>query len=434
MLELLGELIKKEFKDLVRDPRIWLPFIISALILPFMGLILSLGMRESVAGITSPSNILVSDLDRTALTDYIVNGLKASVLTSRIEVVSISDMESLTSLALSQNYEIIILLNEGTAAAVDAGIKPNITAVDVIKSMSFIPSLKSTIIATLINELLSDYVLKSRGVNITSQFIKSPANIVTFTYLATRNQTLPGGSAIFTQLSMTSFILPLAFMIITIGVLQMAATSTAIENEEKTLEVLLTLPIPRFKILLGKLLGSFSVALLGSALNIAGFITYFYIFSVGFSTTLGNGVEITQTLFLIQPGYILYLVISLVLASLAMATLGVTIGVLSSDVRIATTVSGPISMFVIIPSYYVMFTDVSRLSPIIKSLLYAIPFTQPMIMSKELMISQPDQLTPIWLLTSLMFSLTLIVLTSKILMFDKLIRIQRIFSRFRRTK
>lgn len=214
----------------------------------------------------------------------------------------------------------------------------------------------------------------------------------------------------------------------------MAATSTAIENEEKTLEVLLTLPIPRFKILLGKLLGSFSVALLGSALNIAGFITYFYIFSVGFSTTLGNGVEITQTLFLIQPGYILYLVISLVLASLAMATLGVTIGVLSSDVRIATTVSGPISMFVIIPSYYVMFTDVSRLSPIIKSLLYAIPFTQPMIMSKELMISQPDQLTPIWLLTSLMFSLTLIVLTSKILMFDKLIRIQRIFSRFRRTK
>ncbi|MEM0453125.1 MAG: ABC transporter permease [Sulfolobales archaeon] len=431
---MLGELIKKEFKDLVRDPRIWLPFIISALILPFMGLILSLGMRESVAGITSPSNILVSDLDRTALTDYIVNGLKASVLTSRIEVVSISDMESLTSLALSQNYEIIILLNEGTAAAVDAGIKPNITAVDVIKSMSFIPSLKSTIIATLINELLSDYVLKSRGVNITSQFIKSPANIVTFTYLATRNQTLPGGSAIFTQLSMTSFILPLAFMIITIGVLQMAATSTAIENEEKTLEVLLTLPIPRFKILLGKLLGSFSVALLGSALNIAGFITYFYIFSVGFSTTLGNGVEITQTLFLIQPGYILYLVISLVLASLAMATLGVTIGVLSSDVRIATTVSGPISMFVIIPSYYVMFTDVSRLSPIIKSLLYAIPFTQPMIMSKELMISQPDQLTPIWLLTSLMFSLTLIVLTSKILMFDKLIRIQRIFSRFRRTK
>ncbi|MEM2158530.1 MAG: ABC transporter permease [Sulfolobales archaeon] len=431
---MLGELIKKEFKDLVRDPRIWLPFIISALILPFMGLILSLGMRESVAGITSPSNILVSDLDRTALTDYIVNGLKASVLTSRIEVVSISDMESLTSLALSQNYEIIILLNEGTAAAVDAGIKPNITAVDVIKSMSFIPSLKSTIIATLINELLSDYVLKSRGVNITSQFIKSPANIVTFTYLATRNQTLPGGSAIFTQLSMTSFILPLAFMIITIGVLQMAATSTAIENEEKTLEVLLTLPIPRFKILLGKLLGSFSVALLGSALNIAGFITYFYIFSVGFSTTLGNGVEITQTLFLIQPGYILYLVISLVLASLAMATLGVTIGVLSSDVRIATTVSGPISMFVIIPSYYVMFTDVSRLSPIVKSLLYAIPFTQPMIMSKELMISQPDQLTPVWLLTSLMFSLTLIVLTSKILMFDKLIRIQRIFSRFRRTK
>lgn len=429
---MLEELIKKEFKDLVRDPRIWLPFIISALILPFIGLVLSLGMRESVAGVTSPSNVLVSDLDSTELTDHIVRGLKASGLTSRVEVVDLADREFLTSLALSQNYDVIVYFDAGLTDMISRGVRPNITVVDVIRSVSFIPSLKSTMVATAINELLSDYIIRSYGINVTSQFIKSPANIITFTYLHTRNQTLPGSSKVFTQLSTTSFVLPLAFMIITIGVLQMAATSTAVENEEKTLEVLLTLPVTRFKILLGKLLGSFSVALLGSLLNIAGFLLYFYIFSVGFSTTLVRGADLTPTLLPMQPEHLLYLAVSLVLASLAMATLGVTIGVLSSDVRIATTVSGPISMFVIIPSYYVMFVDVGRLNPVVKSLLYATPFTQPMIMSKELMLAQPDKLTPIWLLTSLTFSLILIALTSKMLTFEKLIRIQRAVSRFRR--
>jgi ABC-2 type transport system permease protein len=38
---MLKELILKEFKDLVRDPRIWIPFIISALVLPLTGLIVS---------------------------------------------------------------------------------------------------------------------------------------------------------------------------------------------------------------------------------------------------------------------------------------------------------------------------------------------------------------------------------------------------------
>ncbi|MEM1802739.1 MAG: ABC transporter permease [Sulfolobales archaeon] len=428
---MLNELIKKEFKDLVRDPRIWVPFIISALILPVMGLVLSLSMKESVAEITSPSNVLVNDLDRSELTSYLINSLRDVRAVSKVEVVETLDMDALLNYASNQGFDVVVLFEKGFNTAVSQNVRPNITIIDVVKSASFIPSLKSTIIASLINELLGDYILRSYGVNTSAYFIKSPTNIITLTYIATYNQTLPGGSTIYTQLSITSFMLPIAFMVITIGVLQMAATSTAIENEEKTLEVLLTLPLSRFKILMGKLLGSFAVALIGSALNIAGFIIYFYVFSIGISSAVG-GAELTPTLTLIQPTSLTYLVVSLVLASFAMATLGVTIGVLSSDVRIATTVSSPLSMLVIIPSYYIMFADVSKLNPVVKSLLYAIPFTQPMIMSKELILSKPDQLLPLWLLTSLAFSIILISLTSRILVFEKLVRIQRAISRFKR--
>ncbi len=431
---MLEELIKKEVKDLVRDPRIWIPFIISALILPLMGLVISSGVKESVSDITSPINILVSDLDRTELTAHLINDLKTKAIASRVEVASTSDVEELTALASNLNCDVVILIDEGFTESINRNMRPNITAIDIVKSAAFIPSLKSSIVASAINDLLGKYILENYGVNVSLQLIKSPTNIVTLTYIVTRNQTLPSSPAVLTQLSITSFTLPLAFMVITIGVLQMASTSTAIENEEKTLEVLLTLPISRFKILLGKLLGSFTVALVGSTLNIVGFILYFYIFAVGMSSAIGSVEGFTPSLHYIQPESMAYLAISLMLASFAMATLGVTIGVLSSDVRIATTLSGSLSMFVIIPSYYVMFTDISKLNPTIKLMLYTIPFTQPMAMSKELMLSKPDPLVPLWLLASLTFSVVLVLLTSRILVFEKMIRIQKTVSRFRRSK
>ncbi|MEM1802316.1 MAG: hypothetical protein QXG04_04170, partial [Sulfolobales archaeon] len=99
---MLNELIKKEFKDLVRDPRIWIPFIISALILPVMGLVLSLSMKESVAEITSPSNVLVNDLDRSELTSYLINSLRDVRAVSKVEVVETLDMDALLNYASNQ--------------------------------------------------------------------------------------------------------------------------------------------------------------------------------------------------------------------------------------------------------------------------------------------------------------------------------------------
>ncbi|MEM2465871.1 MAG: ABC transporter permease, partial [Candidatus Bathyarchaeia archaeon] len=57
-----------------------------------------------------------------------------------------------------------------------------------------------------------------------------------------------------------SIALPITIMILLTYSVQIAATSVAMEKEEKTLETLLTLPIDRLSILLGKLSGSIIVA------------------------------------------------------------------------------------------------------------------------------------------------------------------------------
>jgi len=431
---MLKELIHKEFKDLVRDPRIWIPFIISALVLPLTGLIISSGMRESISGITTPSNVLVSDLDNTQLTKYLINNLNITGLVAKLEVVNISDMELLKDVAVSRGYEVIIILTSGLTNTVLNSLRPNLTIIDVVKSVSFIQSLKSSIFSSLISDLIGDYLLKTHNVSLTLDLVKQPVNTVSLTYIPTINQTVVGSSRIFVQVSMTSILMPIMFMIITITVLQMAATSTAIENEEKTLEVLLTLPVSRFKILLGKLLGSFAVALLGSLASIIGFIIYILMFSSILQSMTPTTEEfgITSIFSLINFEGMVYLIVSLVLSSFAMAALGVTIGVLSSDVRIASTISSPVVMLVVLPGYYIMFTDVGRLDSTLKYLLYVIPFTQPMIMAKEIMFSSPEGLTVLWLVTSFMFSLVLILLTSQLLRFEKLVRVQRFVSRLRR--
>ncbi len=67
--------------------------------------------------------------------------------------------------------------------------------------------------------------------------------------------------------------------------MQIAATSVAMEKEEKTLETLLTLPMDRLSILLGKLSGSIIVAAVGAVAYMAG---YSYLLSSAMSGVPAN--------------------------------------------------------------------------------------------------------------------------------------------------
>ncbi len=432
---MLRELILKEVKDLIRDPRIWIPFIISALILPLVGLVVSTGIKEGVAEVSAPINLLVSDLDNGFLTKYVLDNLSKLELINNLTIAHVKDLAHLKAIALEGGFDVILIINEGFTKSLLSGLKANITLIDVVKTVGMMSALKSSIVTSLLNDVVGDIMLRYYGLNISSSIIKWPTNAIIMTYLVPRNQLVAGSSSLLTQLGMTSFIMPLVLMIITISVLQMAATSTAVENEERTLEVLLTLPMSRFDILMSKLLGSFTVALVGSSFNVFGFVIYFYIFSATLTTSVpASTLDFAPNIYLIDPTSIMYLTVSVVLASLAMASLGVTIGVLSNDVRIASTISGPIVMLVILPSYYIMFVDTLKIGAPLRYLLYALPFTQPMMIAKESVISRPDALTPMWLATSLLFSIMLLLLTSKMLTLDKLLRVQRALSSIRRRK
>jgi ABC-2 type transport system permease protein len=184
-----------------------------------------------------------------------------------------------------------------------------------------------------------------------------------------------------TSLMMSQAIaLPITIMILLTYSMQIAATSVAMEKEEKTLETLLTLPMDRLAILMGKLSSSIIVAALGALAYMVGY--NYMLGSFAMAIPAGTNADLAS-LGLVPSlfGYLL-LGISLFTALLSALALAVIMSAFSEDVRSAQSLIGYIYPLIFIPSFALMYLDINTLPLAIKILLYAIPFSHPIIASK----------------------------------------------------
>mgnify|MGYP000067656148 CR=1 FL=1 len=451
-------LIIKEFKDLVRDPRIWIPFIISAIILPVMALVIAYPAKSAFyAAIYEYIDLGFINYDQGDEGTKLINYLKSLRKEVRINLVllNVSHNESIPLNDIKFINKVLDYLRENNLTSLDAVlvIPPDFTAkvlakqqvtlvaINLIRELGFFGSvsLKGLRVSTIINDYLGKKYLE--GTKVALEVVKNPVVPLSVSYLQNKDLVIFGDpSTVLTSISFTAFFIPIIIMIISVTVIQMSATSMAVENEEKTLETLLTFPISRSKILFSKLFGSFLVSLLGSSLNIFGFLLYIRIYSTVFESIIPEQERSSSefaffkfTTFVISPTDLVYVLISIVLMLFFMASLGIVIGALSSDVRIASTLTGPISMFVFVPGYLIAFTDISKFDPIIRNILFSIPITQPMALIKTSVISNLSPYeTSIYLVTSFLISIVLIAITAKIFSLETLSRLQRALSRLRR--
>jgi ABC-2 type transport system permease protein len=186
-----------------------------------------------------------------------------------------------------------------------------------------------------------------------------------------------------------SIILPITIMILLTYSMQIAATSVAMEKEEKTLETLLTVPVDRFAILMGKLSSSALVAGLGALTYLVG---YSYLLGSALSgVATGSSIDLVA-LGLVPStlGYVL-LGISLFVTLLAGLALAVIMSAFAEDVRGATALVGYVYPLIFIPSLALMYLDINTLPLALKAVLFAVPFSQPVIASKAVIIG--DYLT-----------------------------------------
>jgi ABC-2 type transport system permease protein len=164
------------------------------------------------------------------------------------------------------------------------------------------------------------------------------------------------------------------------------------EKEEKTLETLLSLPMDRFAILMGKLAGSILVAGVGALTYMVGFTFYVNSFSGAMSS--GSNIDLATLGLVPSPFGYLLLGISLFVTLLSALALAVILSAFADDVRGAQSLVGYIYPLLFIPSLLMIYVDFNSLPIWLRAVLFAIPYSHPVLASKA--VTTGDYWTAVW--------------------------------------
>jgi ABC-2 type transport system permease protein len=381
LLKGFGNILIKELKELTRDPKIFLGMIIVPLIMfPVLGAITSYSM-QSAQEKAEKASVLVLNNDGGNYSEIFINFLNSSV---KVFVENNTTPEEATTLDLLSKYNTTQLIEIPSDFSANMSehteVNPNITA-----SINFYGVFSGTGMFEDIGSSMLDGLVELFNRAIAPDVVhQKKSAVIKGKIVEGVDPSMLSGLMISQSIAM-----PITMMILLTYSMQIAATSVAMEKEEKTLETLLTLPMDRFSILMGKLSGSIIVAGVGALAYMFGFNYY-----VGsFMSAIPTGASLDLASLGLVPSLFGYLLlgISLFVALLSGLALAVIISAFSEDVRGAQSLVGFIYPVIFIPSLLLMYLDINSLPLALRILTYAIPYTHPIIAAKA--VTMGDYLT-----------------------------------------
>ena len=378
MFKGLFNIVVKEVKELVRDPKILLGIIIVPLIMfPLMGFAIQTSMETAEESMRSVS-IAVMDLDQGPVAENLTNFLTALNVT----IVEVDDLDFIEAVDYVQQLDVtgLVVIPSGFSNNITEGLEAKLDVYTVFRGGGIIESTSSSMINALLTTFEEGLVVQKVEEEFpdASQTVLDPVDMSEKTIIKGKPVNV-NPSILFGLMISQSTGMPLGIMMLLVFAMQLAATSVASEKEEKTLETLLTLPINRFTILAGKLTGSIVVAVIGAVAYIVGFNYYMGSFMGVMPTEIG--VDLAAIGLAPTPISYLLLGVSLFVSLLSALALAISISIFAEDVRGAQALVGPLSVLLIFPMIIMMFTDVYALPFPLTIVLLAIPFTHPMMAS-----------------------------------------------------
>ncbi len=379
----LTPLVVKEIKELVRDPKILFGVILMPLLIfPVMGSAISIS-QESVLRAMISASFAIYDEDRGPAAEALKGYLEANNTVISIEAASLA--EAIIALQES-NTSVLIYIHEGYSENISRGMKGWVKLYANLKSLNIAETGQSDRVSSLIN--IYNYwfslskikqLLDEAGESADPAAVRSPLSVSYASVLKGNVLEVPP-QAIFGLMMSQSIMLPIMVMIMLMFAIQLAATSIAIEKEQKTLETLMTLPVSRITILSGKLAGSILVALAGAIAYMVGF-SYYMKSAFGFAPEL-TSMNLGDAGIGLQPlGYLL-LGVAIFVTLVSGLALALSIAVFTDSVRSAQSLVGILYIPVIVPAIILMFTDLSMLPPAVRWVLLLIPYTHSIVASK----------------------------------------------------
>jgi ABC-2 type transport system permease protein len=452
---MLRTLVKKEIKDLIRDPRIWIPVLIGFLVFPILGLIQNISISTQISqGYARQISAQIAVLDNQGIARDFLEILKASMMIYNISYVDRED-------AFPREADALIVINASSIESLAHGgrVETYIFYKTELASFSTGQGISFRIERAII-DASRIYVAKMKNLTSILPTLIYPSKVYSVPYIQGRDAVIASFDA--NQIFISTFIpimVPLIFLLISIFILQYSSVSMAVENEEKTLEVLLSMPIPRRDIVLAKLAASGFIG----ALSLAGFGLGLLLYTEMLTSSISSfktlnpnitqglapqyigvppqiihkylqGVEIQSAYDLISlsPQTIAVIVIYALEAILIAGAIGIVIGGASSDVRMANTISGSITPALVILWLATGLIDPSSFSAqvLLSNPLTGLPFYSRIAMLEGY--SSPD--IYIYLVISGLEAIAITIIAGNTLNIEKLERLKKGLSIFRKAK
>jgi ABC-2 type transport system permease protein len=373
MLRGFRTILIKELKELVRDPKILVGMIVVPLLMfPVLGLVLGYAV-ETAQEQAQQATLLVIDNDggnwsQTSIEYLRGTGIKV-IVENNLTPQQIIDQGLLVKNNSSQFIEIPSQFSTNMTQHTNGNLEINaiLNSYGVYQGGGVFSDIGSSVITSIVNSfnrIIAPNVLYMTQSTIIKGEIQQGIDPAALSGL----------------LISQALALPVTIMIMLTYSMQIAATSVAMEKEEKTLETLLTMPVDRFAILMGKLSSTIIVAGIAAVTMMIGYNYMLGSVTIGLPTD--SSIDLVKLGLVPSPfGYVL-LGVSLFITLLSALALAVIISAFAEDVRGAQSLIGYIYPIIFIPSLALIYLDFNSLPLIIKTILYAIPYSHPVIASK----------------------------------------------------
>ncbi|MBN2336109.1 ABC transporter permease [Candidatus Bathyarchaeota archaeon] len=377
-------IIVKEVKELVRDPKILIGVILMPIIIfPVMGSAIQISQESVQRAIVGASFAVYTD-DTGFVTEALLNYLYRNNTVVPVEAGSLAD-----ALRYFQETDsnALIYVPKGYNDNLTAGLKGELRVYANLRRLNMAETQSTNVVSSLINVYnyyfsLSKIrsLMEATGSAGVPDAIRDPISVRYSSILKGTVLDIPP-NAIFSLVMGQSIMLPIMVMMMVMFAIQMAATSIALEKEQKTLETLMTLPVSRLTVLAGKLSGSIVIAIAGSVSYLIGF--GYYMNSAFSFVPEATSMSIDEVSMGITPFGMLLIGVVIFVTLVSALAMALSVAVFADNVRSAQSFTGVLITPIMIPAIILMFSDIDMLPQTVQWVLLVIPYTHSIIATKS---------------------------------------------------
>jgi len=369
---MIGNIVKKEFKELFVLSTI-IPIVVIAIVYGSVGNMIG-NVQETMK---EKPVIGIVDMDDGNFSD-----IAMSVLTERAEVIyDGSDVEEGLEELRGKNGVALLAIPENFSQNIYANQPGEIEIDWIMRGVGMMDSISSGTVEGLIqsvNQEISKTLIQQDSSS-DPALVLNPTKRIETTFFKGKEIEGISPSTLANMLMSQSIVIPIVVMMLIIMAGSSVIASMGLEKENKTLETLLTLPVRRSHIVIGKMVGSALVGLIMAAIYMIGFSRYMSSFQFSDINLADFGLALGMQDYLLVG-------ISLFTALLAGLSLCIVLGTFAKNYRSAQALIFPITALALISAFIVMFKDFDTIPPILRVLVFVIPFTHPMMAMRALML------------------------------------------------